>query len=70
MLVKAKWSIKDASGWHNAGEEFQTEEDLGDAVERLEKTVETVSEIPAKEEPAKQEEAPKRVPARRKKASI
>ena len=35
MLVKAKWSVKDASGWHNAGEVFTTEQDMGDAVEVL-----------------------------------
>ena len=32
MLVKAKWTVKDASGWHNAGAVFDTESDLGDAV--------------------------------------
>lgn len=35
MLVKAKWNVKDAAGWHNAGEVFTTESDLGDAVEVL-----------------------------------
>lgn len=35
MLVKAKWNIKDDSGWHMTGEVFQTKEDLGDAVEIL-----------------------------------
>ena len=35
MLVKAKWSVKDASGWHDAGEVFHTENDLGEAVEVL-----------------------------------
>ena len=36
MKVKAKWSVKDGNGWHNAGEVFETESDLGDAVEVLE----------------------------------
>ena len=36
MLVKAKWNVKDASGWHKAGEVWKTEQDLGDAVEVLE----------------------------------
>lgn len=35
MLVKAKWNVKDAAGWHEAGEVFRTENDLGDAVEVL-----------------------------------
>ncbi len=35
MKVRAKWSIKDASGWHDAGEVFDTESDLGNAVEVL-----------------------------------
>jgi hypothetical protein len=68
MLVRAKWSVKDDSGWHNAGEVFQTEKDLGDAVERLETPAKTVPEKPEKEEPVKTEEAPKRASTRRKKA--
>ena len=36
MKVKAKWSVKDATGWHDAGEVFETESDLGNAVEVLE----------------------------------
>lgn len=35
MLVKAKWNVRDASGWHKAGEVFNTDADLGDAVEVL-----------------------------------
>ena len=35
MLVKAKWTVKDASGWHDAGAVFETDSDLGDAVEVL-----------------------------------
>lgn len=36
MLVKAKWNVKDAAGWHSAGEVFHTDADLGDAVEVIE----------------------------------
>ena len=37
MLVKAKWNVKDSAGWHRSGDVFNTKEDLGDAVEMLEK---------------------------------
>lgn len=65
MLVKAKWNVKDAAGWHNAGEVFKTDADLGDAVEVLDgpkKTVKASEPIKAAEpetvkEPEK--EAPK-----------
>ena len=50
MLVKAKWHVKDDFGWHDAGEVFDTTEDLGDAVEVLEKPA------PRKQEPAKEPE--------------
>lgn len=50
MLVKAKWHVKDDFGWHEAGEVFDTTEDLGDAVEVLEKPA------PKKQEPAKEPE--------------
>lgn len=36
MLVKAKWNVKDSSGWHSAGEVFDTNDALGNAVELLE----------------------------------
>ena len=73
MLVKAKWNVKDASGWHSAGEVFQTENDLGDAVEVLdvpknaepEKASEPIEEF-VKEEP--KAEKP-RTSSRRKKLS-
>jgi len=73
MLVKAKWNVKDASGWHNGGDVFQTENDLGDAVEVLdapkkaepEKASEPITE-PVKEEV--KAEKPKTV-SRRKKIS-
>ena len=47
MLVKAKWNVKDANGWHPTGAVFETEQDLGDAVEVL--------EAPKKAEPKKAE---------------
>ena len=37
MLVKAKWNVKDADGWHKAGEVWDAKDDLGDCVEILEK---------------------------------
>ena len=76
MLVKAKWNVKDAAGWHNAGDVFQTDMDLGDAVEVLDgpkKTVKVSEPIEAAEpetvkEPEKEtpkSEKPKAAPARR-----
>lgn len=62
MLVKAKWNVKDATGWHKAGQVFETGEDLGDAVivlnapkkrEQTEKPVKTPEEV--KTEPEKEE---------------
>lgn len=52
MLVKAKWSVKDATGWHDAGEVFLTEQDLGDAVEVLDAPKKAAAEK-APEEPVK-----------------
>lgn len=49
MLVKAKWNVKDAAGWHSTGEVFHTEEDLGEAVEVLD----APKEAPSKAEPEK-----------------
>ena len=59
MLVKAKGNVRDAAGWHKAGEIFQTESDLGDAVEVLDapKRTKPVREAPMKEVPAPQEPA-------------
>lgn len=58
MKVKAKWSVKDATGWHDAGEVFETESDLGDAVEVLEaKKAKTVKEPEPAAEPEKEPEA-------------
>jgi len=53
MLVKAKWNVKDAAGWHSAGEVFHTDEDLGDAVEVIE------GKKPAAQ---KEEKAPEKMP--------
>lgn len=55
MLVKAKWNVKDASGWHDAGEVFQTESDLGDAVEVLDAP---------KKKPAEKPEVPQKEPVK------
>ena len=55
MRVRAKWSIKDATGWHDAGTVFETESDLGDAVEVLEAP---------KKQPAKAQEVRKQEPAK------
>ena len=66
MLVKAKWHVADASGWHSAGEVFDTKEDLGNAVEVLVNTMkpaETAADVNVQEQ-----EEPKR-PVRRKTAS-
>lgn len=66
MLVKAKWNVKDAAGWHKAGDVFHTDQDLGDGVEVLDapKRPEPVKEPapaaePAKETPKPTEEKPK-----------
>ena len=81
MLVKAKWSVKDASGWHNAGEVFETASDLGDSVEVLipgkparhtpkvseKETIPEPAENPAeKAEPAEKETPKPRANTRRK----
>ena len=55
MRVKAKWSVKDATGWHDAGQVFETESDLGDAVEVLDAQ---------KKQPAGKPEAKKQEPAK------
>ena len=76
MLVKAKWNVKDANGWHDAGAVFETDADLGNAVEVLEQPAKAVEVKPesvpeAKPEPVKEEvkaERP-RAATRRKKAS-
>ena len=56
MLVKAKWNVKDSTGWHKCGEVFDTVEDLGDAVEVL--------EMPKRQAPVKAADAaPEQEPA-------
>ena len=51
MKVKAKWNVKDGNGWHSAGEVFETESNLCDAVEIL--------DAPKKQAPAKKAEPEK-----------
>ena len=60
MLVKAKWNVRDAAGWHKAGEVFNTDADLGDAVEVL--------DAPKKAEPEKKAEPVKSEPTPEKSA--
>ena len=73
MLVKAKWNVKDAAGWHSSGDVFETDADLGDAVEVIaaetKKAEAPVPEpAPVKEPEQVAEEAPVKVaPSRRKK---
>ncbi len=61
MKVKAKWNVKDGNGWHSAGEVFETESDLGDAVVVLDapKKPAPVKEPEPKPEPVKEPEAEK-----------
>ena len=70
MLVKAKWNVKDATGWHSAGEVFDTENNLGDAVEVLEAPRKAVVKAPV-EEPAPEpvKEQPAKATTRRKAAT-
>lgn len=71
MLVKAKWNVKDTAGWHEAGEVFQTESDLGEAVEILDAPKKAVkTETPKAEEPVAAEEPKEEKPkAPRRKSS-
>ncbi len=69
MLVKAKWKIKDASGWHSAGEVFNTESDLGDAVEKIEPAGKTEEKETAPVQEAEKIESPKVKPASRRRVS-
>ena len=65
MLVKAKWNVKDAAGWHKAGDVFHTDQDLGDGVEVLDapKRTEPVKEPDPAAEPVK-ESVPAAEPAK------
>ena len=63
MKVRAKWNVKDAAGWHRTGSVFETEEDLGNAVEILDKP--KPAEKPAEAPAVKQEPAEKEAPAAR-----
>ena len=56
MLVKAKWTVKDASGWHDAGQVFNTEDDLGDAVVVLGAPKKEPAKAEKKQEPVKEPE--------------
>ena len=62
MKVKALCTIKDENGWHNAGEVFETETDLGNLAEILDKP-----EKAEKAEEPQEEQAPKAKATRRKK---
>lgn len=67
MLVKAKWNVKDAAGWHGAGEVFHTEDNLGDAVEVLNASKKPETRSPAEEPAAEPEkEQPVKSTTRRK----
>lgn len=58
MRVRAKWSVKDATGWHDAGDVFETESDLGDAVTVLDAPKKQHAKAPEvrKKEPVKEPE--------------
>ena len=62
MKVRARFNVKDAAGWHRPGDVFETDTDLGSAVDVLERaeqiTMETLPEEPILKEPeeAKAEE--------------
>lgn len=72
MLVKARWNVKDANGWHKPGEVFETSETLGECVEILssgktnrsapkeEPVVESVAEEVPGNEPEEKTEEPVR----------
>ena len=69
MKVRARWNVKDASGWHAVGEVFETEADLGSAVEVLEEAKpEAKPEKPEEPEAPKEKAAEKPKTTRRKKA--
>ena len=70
MKVRAKWNLKDGSGWHKAGEVFEAEdpEVYGGGVELLERNeapkTQEAPETPA--EPAAEPEAKAAKPRTRK----
>lgn len=66
MKVRARQNVRDASGWHLTGQVFETDADLGEAVEVLDtqkaEEPEAVQVEPVREEPVAKEpvqEAPK-----------
>lgn len=67
MLVRAKMNVRDGNGWHAAGTVFDTDADLGDAVEVLGRP-KAIPEAEPVEEPEKATEKPKST-SRRKKIS-
>ena len=74
MLVKAKWHIKDKTGWHATGEVFQTDDDLGNAVEVIsgpekKEPKASVPEVKSPEPEAAQEAEKPKTTSRRKKVS-
>lgn len=66
MLVKAKWNVKDSTGWHRAGEVFQTDADLGDAVEAMEAPKKPVEKKPEPVPEPEKEPEQKKTTSRRK----
>lgn len=74
MLVKAKWSVKDSSGWHNPGDVFLTEDNLGDSVEIIETAKKTEEKKPEPEKETakaveKKPDKPAEAPRTRRKSS-
>lgn len=67
MKVKALCTIKDGTGWHMAGEVFETDEDLGNLVEVVEKA--PVAEPTEAPEVAEIAEKPKPKTSRKKNTS-
>ena len=68
MKVRAKQNVRDASGWHLTGCVFETEEDLGAAVEVLDAPKRRPEPEPKPVEAAPAEE-PKQEPEKTKSAS-
>lgn len=64
MKVKALCTIHCGDAWHNAGDIFETEENLGDLVEVIHEEIHE-----AAHEPEPVEETPKAKTTRRKKAT-
>ena len=69
MKVKARHNVQDRNGWHLPGTVFETEEDLGEAVEILsgENPPESAREPEAVPEPKAEEPKEAKPAARRRK---